>query len=132
MMLGQAYVLGGMLLVYGILPLQLEELEAIDRSAEAFAERADVQALVKNNKPQLARVYPLVVRDYLNNAGRKEMLPEARPHQVRECAHHYEHIWLERRFIWPKEGDGTPDWSVIYVQALDHYLGFCLRRPWSQ
>lgn len=127
MMIGQTYILGGMLLVYAILPLHSEELEAIDRAAEAFAERADVQSLVKDNKPQLAQAYPLVVRDYLSSVGRDAMLPEARPAHVRECAHHYEHIWLERRFIWPTEGDGSPDWAIIYVQALDHYLGFCIR-----
>lgn len=129
MIIGQAIMLGGMLLVYAIIPLQTEDLEELDRAAEAFAEREDVQALVENNRPQLAEAYPLVIRDYFSGAGRDELLPEPRPNIVRECARHYEHIWLNRRFIWPTEGDGTPDWAIIYIQALDHYLGFCLRRP---
>ena len=83
----------------------------------------------QDNKPMLAEVYPLVIRDYLSNAGRDELLPESRPAHVNQCARHYENFWLKRRFIWPTEADGTPDWAIIYVQALDHYLGFCLRAP---
>ncbi|MDZ7734913.1 MAG: hypothetical protein U5P41_01260 [Gammaproteobacteria bacterium] len=132
MMTGAGMVLSGSLLLHGIVPSQATDLEKIDHAARAFAEREDIQALVDDNRPRLAAVYPLVVRDYFSNAGREELLPEPRPAHVRECARHYETFWLERRFIWPTEADGSPDWATIYVQALDHYLGFCLRWPRRQ
>lgn len=108
------------------------DLDRIDKAARAFAGREDVQALVENNRPQLAEAYPLVVRDYFSRLEKDELLPEPRPAQVRECAHHYEYIWLHRRFVWPTTVDGSPDWAAIYVQALDHYLGFCMRQPIRQ
>lgn len=108
------------------------DLEQLDKAANAFAGREDVQALVRDNRPQLADAYPLIVRDYFSNVGRHERLPEPRPARVRLCARHYENIWLHRRFVWPMTDAGTPDWAAIYVQALDHYLGFCLRYPQLQ
>jgi len=118
------------LLVFGILPAQVDDLEKINRAAEAFAERSEVRALVADNRPQLAEAYPLIVRDYFSNAGREEPLPEPRPRQVNDCARHYENFWLKERFVWPTAADGSPDWAAIYVQAIDHYLGFCLQRSW--
>lgn len=106
------------------------DLSQLETAARAFAAREDVQALVENNRPQLARSYPLIVRDYfIRTADSHDPLPEPRPNHVELCARHYENVWLHRRFVWPVEEDGTPDWATIYVQTLDHYLGFCLRQP---
>lgn len=102
----------------------------IEQAASDFAQRDDVNALVKDNRPQLAKAYPLVVRDYFSRSDQQQQpLPEPRPSLVSQCARHYEYTWMHRRFVWPTEEDGTPDWQSIYIQALDHYLGFCLRRP---
>lgn len=124
----QVVVIGALWLATGA-DLPAVDFEQLDRAARAFAQRDDVQALVEDNRPQLARAYPLVVRDYFIRSADTDPLPEPRPDQVAKCARHYEMTWLQRRFVWPVTEDGTPDWRSIYIQALDHYLGFCLRQP---
>lgn len=109
MMTVPGVVLSGSLLLHGIVPHQATDLEKIDRAAQQFAQREDIQALVENNKPKLEEVYPLVVRDFYSKAGRNEPIPEPRPAHVNQCARHYEDFWIKRRFIWPTRADGTPD-----------------------
>lgn len=101
----------------------------LDQAARDFAERPQLDDLVKDNRPLLDQAYPLVVEDYYQKTGQYEPLPEPEAHQVESCANHYADVWLGQKLWWPTDDDGAPDWETIYVHILDHYIGYCLRRP---
>lgn len=109
------------------LPVAAEQLSDLDQVAEAFAQRPQLDELVKDNRPLLDQAYPLVVEDYYQHVGQYEPLPKPEAHQVQSCADHYAGVWLGQRLWWPTHEDGTPDWQTIYVHILDHYIGYCLR-----
>lgn len=119
----------GIVVLTGLLPVAAERLEKLDQAAQAFARRPQLNELVKDNRPLLDRVYPLVVEDYYENTGAYEPLPEPEPERVKSCAEHYADVWLGQRLWWPTQEDGSPAWQAIYAHILDHYFGFCLRNP---
>lgn len=101
---------------------------ALDARASAFAATA-AGSLDRDGEPDLARAYPLIVADYfaapgIDAAGRARWY---RPADLPACAEHYAGRWLLERHWWPTGADGQPDWTLIYLHALDHYFGHCAR-----
>lgn len=103
--------------------------DRLSKAAQAFAASSVIEDLVGDNMPRLEQAYPLVVKDYYDNTGPYQALPEFDSLAVDECAQHYAGVWLGQRFWWPTDDTGAPDWSMIYVHILDHYFGYCLQQP---
>lgn len=106
-----------------------EPSSRLDARAVAFQQRAPSLKLDGENTPELAKAYPLVVRDFFSaktiSAGERGLF--YRPAALPECAQHYHETWLYDRGWWPVGENGKPDWRLIYPHILDHYFGYCVK-----
>jgi hypothetical protein len=99
------------------------------RSNEFWTEINTDELMLDRKTPDLQDVYPLVMRDFIAmeaENGSTEKLDEER---LPQCAAHYHNHWVNRKMWWPRLEDGTPDWPGIYYYIVDHYYGYCLRKP---
>jgi hypothetical protein len=99
------------------------------RSQKFWKDINTQELMLDKKKPDLQAAYSLVMRDFINmeaEYGSTEKLDEER---LPQCSTHYHNHWINKKLWWPALEDGTPDWPLIYNYIVDHYYGYCLRRP---
>lgn len=106
-----------------------EPSSRLDVRAVAFEHRATSLKLDHENTPDLAKAYPLVVRDFFEaeTISAEERALFYRPEALPQCAQHYHETWIYDRGWWPVRQDGKPNWRLIYPHILDHYFGYCVK-----
>ncbi len=105
------------------------QLDSLEKQAVAFQTRSSELGIQTDNVPDLGKAYPLVVNDYfasdavLDSHGKSELQERL----FASCSEHFRHFWINPRRAWPTTTSGDPDWELIYVLIVDHYVGFCAR-----
>ncbi|MCI0590527.1 MAG: hypothetical protein L0Y67_02815, partial [Gammaproteobacteria bacterium] len=99
-------------------------MDKLEMQARAFQARVPDLGIQDDNVPNLEKAYPLVVRDYFNSDavlashGNRRLNAEI----LTPCAQHFHNFWINPRRAWPTSESGEPDWELIYVLIVDHYL----------
>lgn len=106
-----------------------EPSSRLDARAVAFQRKAPNLELDRENTPDLAKAYPLVVQDFFSakTISAEERRLFYRPEALPACAQHYHETWIYDRGWWPVGNNGKPDWRLIYPHILDHYFGYCVK-----
>jgi len=105
-----------------------QKLEKLNTLADRFRDGIDADEFMLDNKPDLGKAYPLVIKNYLV-AFDVQGGEAVDTHAIDYCARHFHDYWLNRKFWWPTDAEDKPDWGTIYVYIVDHYHGICLSRP---
>jgi hypothetical protein len=101
------------------------KLDKLNALASEFRDSIKPEEFLLEEKPNLAKAYPLVIKSYL--AAFKEP-QDAAPEEftIDYCAGHFHNYWLNKKYWWPTDIEDKPDWGTIYVYIVDHYHGICL------
>jgi hypothetical protein len=107
--------------------LNQQKLEKLNFLAEEFQSAIIPAEFLQNNKPDLGKAYPLVIKNYLS-AFNEHMASKPEEFTLQYCAKQFHEYWLNKKYWWPTNIKDEPDWATIYIYIVDHYHGICLRR----
>ena len=104
------------------------KLAKLNQLADAFRDDINAEDFLLDNKPNLGKAYPQVIKGYLQSVDDPQ-LGQGDRYAIEYCAKHFHNYWLNKKFWWPTDAEDKPDWGTIYVYIVDHYHGVCLNQP---
>ncbi len=104
------------------------KLAKLNRLADTFRDKIKKDEFLLDDKPNLAKAYPLVINEYLASLD-DDIRVQGDKYAILYCAKHFHNYWLNKKFWWPTDAEDKPDWATIYVYIVDHYHGVCLNQP---